>query len=162
MSIRESIEQHRGLAAGITGVFIVVAIGMTVYGSRSGDPGPNTRTYYTDDDGKTYFADDINKLYPFDHNGKQAYLANVFESSKGGRFVAYLSRINDAARPKLEAMKATPGGVGSDDYVRALNAAVEIRRPGDTTWARQGSPAFAKVAEFPCPDGGTDPHSVSP
>jgi hypothetical protein len=160
--MRDTLEKQRPAFTAVAVAVVIVGIGLVVWQSRSGIPGPTTKAYYTDDDGKSWFTDELGKLCPFDHNGRPAYLANVFKCGAGGPFVAFLSRVSDAARPQLEQLKTQAGGTQSADYLRVLNGATEVRRPGDKAWVRSGTAAYDKVLDFPCPDGGADPHSVSP
>jgi hypothetical protein len=64
-------------------------------------PGQKT-AFYTEDNGKSFFKDDINKLSPFDHNGKQAYRCDVFQTDGGKQFVGLVYRYTPGGRQMFE------------------------------------------------------------
>src|SRR5690242_16024129 len=103
MSIRQTLNQNRALGLGIAAV-VLLAAGVLVYRqlAATSEPAAPTRAFYTEDNGKTSFVDDINKLSPFDHNGKPAYRAAVFQCAQGHRFVGLIYRHNDAGRKEMQ------------------------------------------------------------
>ena len=102
MGVRESLEKNKPLAFALAGAFIIAAVGVVIWSNSSGIPAPLKTAYYSDDDGTSYFVDDINKIYPFDHNGKQALRADVFQCSDGKQFVGLIYRFTDAGRREME------------------------------------------------------------
>ena len=145
---REMIEKHRKWANGAAIVMILAAITLIVINSRS-DGIPQVKyAFYSDDDGQSYFRDDVSKDFPFDHDGKQAYRAYVFQIGGGKPFVGYLERINDKAIAKLlplQSQPQTPELVTQMDLVRTTG--LEARAPGSTRWLSEGSPAFRKMVD---------------
>src|SRR5579884_1599298 len=85
MSIRQTINEKPaigiGIGAGILVIALILILIQTV-GSRSssnaGGPVMTEQEFFSDDDGQSYFVDSRSKLPPFKHNGKDAYVANVF------------------------------------------------------------------------------------
>jgi hypothetical protein len=123
------------------------------------------QAYYSDDDGASWFADDADKVVPFDHGGKQAVKALVFECG-GKKFVARLERmtaqkqrfVQDAAAAAKAgaAPPPTPPGAGPFDW------GIEAKKPGDARWiASSDLKRFAPLLQVSCADGGT-PEPVLP
>ena len=164
MSIREMIQKYRGWANGAAIIMIVAAIALIVTNSRS-DGIPRVKyAFYSDDDGQSYFRDDVNKLFPFDHDGKQAYRAYVFQTGGGKPFVGYLERINDKGMAKLLTLQSqpqTPELVTQMDLIRG--AGLEARTPGSTRWLPESSPAFSTMVNgLRASDGNSDIVGVMP
>jgi hypothetical protein len=164
MSIREMIQKHRGLANGAAIIMLLAAVMLIVINSRSGGIPQVKYAYYSDDDGQSYFRDDVNKLFPFDHDGKQAYRAFVFQTGAGKPFVGYLERINDKAMAKLVTLQSqpqTPGLVTQIDLART--AGLEARMPGSTEWLPESSAAFNRMVNaLKGPDGSSAIVGVMP
>ena len=164
MSVREMIDKHRGWANGAALLMVFAAIALIVTNARSGGMPQVKYAFCTDDDGQSYFRDDVNKLFPFDHNGKQAYRAYVFQTDGGKPFVGYLERINDKAVAKLLTLQSqpqTPELVMQMDLVRT--AGLEARTPGSTRWLPEGSPAFNNMVNgLKGPDGSSEIVGVMP
>ena len=143
------------MAAGIVASFVAVAVGavvMQVLGARQRIPTSLPKSFFTVDDGKTFFELGSENVAPFDHKGKQAVAAYVFECN-GKRFVGYLERYTSEARQRIIAGKGTP-----KDQISGR----ELKRPGDATWIKSSDLAgVTKVAAIKCADGGT-PEQVEP
>jgi hypothetical protein len=139
MGVRESLNEKKTLGLGVAaavGLLAVVIIGAQVVGGGSGVSEPET-AFYTDDDGKTFFKDDIYKVVPFDHNGKQAYRADVFKGPDGKQFVGLMYRHNALGKKAMQEHIAK----GKDDprgtFLGGLEIqGMEVKRPGapDNTW----------------------------
>jgi len=143
MSIRESINKYPAVSTGVVIAVLAVAIVLILHRS-GGEPvmAGASQTYFSDDDGKTYFADDASKLPPFDHGGRTAYLAGVFQYGNGKPFVAYLIRYTPEAKAKLETF--SPAEVNSSDArVNEIKRdGREIQRPGDRKWIASTATEF--------------------
>jgi hypothetical protein len=156
MSIREKLNEHRGVTIGIAGGAVVLVIGfivMQVLANRKTFPTKLPDLYYTIDDGQSFFAANSENVAPFDYQGKPAVRAYVFECA-GKRFVGYLERYTQEARKSLvEQKKSTPQ---LQLYGR------ELKKPGAATWVKSGDfAAVAKVTDVRCPDGRV-PEPVEP
>src|SRR5689334_20829185 len=103
MGIRESLNQKRGLAIGIS-VVAVVAAGALIYWQNRGPGVLDTKVekYWTTDDGKTFFADARDQLPPVQIDGKTAYRAYLYSADGGkNKFVGYLERYDDNAKQRF-------------------------------------------------------------
>ena len=167
MGIRETLNKNPGITTGVTAAIVVLAIGWIVWqifggGPSSGGMG-SAKQYFTDDDGATYFADLATKVPPFDHNGKQAVRAQVFQCGDGKPFVGVLQRYTKDAKAKLE--KAQSGKGGGDLLEDVDITGLEVKKPktGDAGWVLQGTAKGGAVAKVTCPDGKVEQlHSVTP
>jgi hypothetical protein len=161
MSIRESINNHPGVAKVAATVLFIAAIGAIVLQLRAAGPAgiPNqTQAFFTTDDGATWFADDISKVSGFDHNGKPAYRAYVYRSGDGEPFVGYLERYTPQARAALEQQNqqpaATPPGPRKPNAApNAATAGREVKKPGEGRWIPAGDPQVSRVLTIRAPDG---------
>ena len=108
--LREKINKNAGIVGVIAGVAVLIAIGVAVWQMSGGyEPPPAAEeVYYTDDDGKTFFKDSALKISPFNHDGKDAYRAGVYESKSGDKFVGVIYRHNAAGKKAMEAYIANP------------------------------------------------------
>ena len=113
--------------------------------------------YFSDDDGATYFLDNLAQEVPFDHNGKLAFRAYVFRCQSGAPFVAFLGRPLGAssAQPKPAAPVNTEEGIRAAVKHPASGGALEVKKPGQTTWVPLSSPEGNEIASVKCPDGRT-------
>ncbi|MGA2440183.1 MAG: hypothetical protein ABSH08_04445 [Tepidisphaeraceae bacterium] len=103
ISIRETLQHHRGIGVAVAACLLCAAIAIAGYNFWPFGHKPNySEAFYSDDDGQTYFKDSIFKLAPFDHNGKIANIAVVCTDGKSN-FVAYLERFTPEAREQLQA-----------------------------------------------------------
>jgi hypothetical protein len=157
MGIREWINKNQSLAGGAVVVLVVGAIGWATYQYLANRRTISTKlpdAYFTIDDGKTYFAASTANIPPFDHQGKQAVRAYVFDC-KGTKFVGYLERYKPEARQAKLDKKATPA---TQIYGR------ELKRPGDAAWVNSGDQsAVAKIIDVPTPAGmHGEPEPVEP
>lgn len=161
MGIRESIGQNRYAGLGLAGGLIVVAaviLATTFWPAKRANL---ARAYYTVDDGKTWFADSAYRVAPFDHNGKAAVVAHVYNYADGKKeFCAYVAKFNDDAKAKLEAAIAAAQKAGKPPESVALwgdrsfmRDGVVVKKPGDATWLRYADPAANAVFTIKAPDG---------
>ena len=165
MGIRETINKNKPLGIAAMAGLIVVSAGIHYYlTNRSGESAPLTRAYFSDDDGQSYFVDDANKICPFDHNGKQAVQAYVFQCDGNKPFVGYLCRFNESGRKRMEELRSMPKSPATIDSMRGVaSSSMEFKRPGDLKWSLANSPG-ASAALSPTPPSGEtgDLTSVDP
>jgi hypothetical protein len=155
MNIRQEIQRRPGVAAVLAVALIAAGIGLSIFlrsGNASGG-GSSGLAWFTDDDGKTWFADDARRLPPFDHHGKTASRAFVFEcTAHQTKFVAYLQRFTpEAQRAVGEAQAASDSRPESFNTVQVRG--VEVKLPGSTQWVSVNSPEGARIRDPVCPRG---------
>ncbi len=93
MSVRQALQRHQKIVATVVCVVIVGAI-VAIYAQVRPAPHPNVNlAYYSDDDGQTWFEDQVFKVTPFDHNGREAVGATLFDVG-GKRYIGYLTRFS--------------------------------------------------------------------
>lgn len=162
MGIRETLNKNPAITTGVTAGIVVIAIGIIIW-QLWGGSGPSytgsgvAKQYFSDDDGATYFADDSTKIPPFDHNGKQAVRALVFQCGSGQPFVGMLQRYTKEAKAKLE--KAQSGKGAGEMVMEDIEiTGLEVKKPktGETGWVKQTDPKAGAVNRVTCPDGKVD------
>lgn len=109
------------------------------------------------------FADRATRVTPFEHQGKTAVRAYVYEcETDGKRFVHYVERYTDAVRPKLEEAAAKGAPPQALAGMAGMGGA-EVKRPGDAEWVNRGNLAVAsKITAPTCAHGGKDVFEVVP
>ena len=156
MGIRETINKRQRTTTGIVVAVIAVAIGMAVWSQQTA-PARSDKAYYSDETGASFFADSIDRVYPFDHNGKPAYRAFVYQGSDGKQFVSYIARYNDAARARLETLVQQQKDASiAGELAQARSSGIEVKKPGDAKWVPLLSAQGDVIASHPTlPDGST-------
>jgi hypothetical protein len=167
MGLRETLNKKPGLASAIGAGLLVLGIVFLAYQFTAGGAGGSSdEAYFTTDDGRTYFADDATKVAPFDHDGKQAVRAYVFECEGGKPFVNHLERHTAEGKKMIESLAEAqragkqppraPAGAGT-------MWGLEIKKPGDKDWIPAGNLAKSGPMMQPkCPDGKGEPVLVVP
>ena len=161
MTAREWIDKHKQLTTAASVVLIVAAIAFIVY--QWLPERPPTKEWYTTDDGKTWFKDSIRKVPPFQHDGKEAVLAKVFECH-GQQFVAYMKRYKPDGKRRLEEYRAAEDAGKNADETKLMGVdfQAEFKRPGDKEWT-SSLDKRAEIMYVRCPHGTKeDPLIVSP
>ena len=158
MGVRKMLNQRPaiGVVAAV-GMFVIAGMVLLVWASTRGTPGRVGQVYYSDDDGKTYFADSVDRIYPFDHDGKQAYRAYVYQCGNGQPFIGYLARYNEAAVARLGELKGKESDANVAAEIAQVRATgIDVKRPGDAQWTPLFGAAGEAIAQHPiCPDGST-------
>jgi hypothetical protein len=137
MGIREQMNRRPWIFATAMGILVVGAVWYAVTQSVSEVPG--ARQFYTNDDGKTWYADKSGLLVPFEQDGKQVVIADVYELN-GHKFVAYMRRYtaDSLKRLKGEAVKSMGPPKSPEEARLAVRSAMpprfEYKKPGDTQW----------------------------
>lgn len=163
MGIRDAMNQHPSVTVGaVAGLLIVTVTMLTIQLWSPPAARPPRSAFFSDDNGVTFFADDWLQIAPFEHNGKQAVAAHVFEPKSGQRFVGYLERSrDDAAKTSImdarKTLYATLNGqiVASPDTTQIENIREnsQVKRPTDTEWVPANSPEAARVYDLKPTDG---------
>ena len=157
MGVRETINRNSKLTAGVVATVALLAtafVVMQVFAGRRTIPSRLPASFFSDDDGKTFFVGATESTPPFDHQGKTAVQAYVFECC-GKRFVGYLGRYAaDAQKLKL----AGKGTRETEMYGR------ELKKPGGSTWVKAHDlAASSKIVDVQCPHGANaTPDPVEP
>ena len=118
-------------------VLLLVIAGVLFAYNLSGGPSKQViapkNAFYTDDLGKSFFKDEV-KVVPFDHNGKQAYRADVFEGD-GKQFVGLIYRFTDAGRREMEnyISQKTPDPQGLA-RLAIEHRGMQVSRTGTPAW----------------------------
>jgi len=153
VEIRDSLNKNKKLGVGIGAAILVIAVGLIAFQLRGSGSGLTAATgaFYTDDNGKTFFKDDLLKVSPFDHNGKQAYLCEVYQCSDGKQFVGLMYRHNAAGRKAIEGMRKPDVSLMSGLEIQGM----EVKRAGaaDSAWKPNTDPETVRGA-IKCASGG--------
>lgn len=158
MGIREKLNNKPGIAIGVGAALLVLSMVFITMQLTSGGGASSEEAYYTIDDGATWFPDDANKPTPFQHDGKEAVRAYVYEC-KGKEFVNHLERFTPERRKVAEAAaEAEKTGKPPPPAPAAAGNTVmwgqEIKKPGDKAWTPAGNLAKAgPMAQPKCPEG---------
>jgi hypothetical protein len=166
VGIREKLNENPAITTGATLVIVLIAVIFIVWQLIPHNPPIATKDFYTDDDGATYFTDDIKLVPPFDHNGKEAVRARVFQCPGSGKFVGYMEKYSPNAKKQLDAAMSKPATQGPPAFDPMLEANLIngrlIKKPGEGKWVNQQDPTFQKIVDVHCPDGGTQIELVTP
>jgi hypothetical protein len=133
MGIREKVNEKPGIAVAVVAIIALLAV-FLVYRTFSGpavpkaDPAAQAAApaYFTTDDGQTTFTDSSTSVAPFDHDGKQAVKAYMFNVN-GKQVVGYLEKYSAGAGSPLMVKKPGVGGTwvpDSDPQAQAIRNAV--------------------------------------
>jgi hypothetical protein len=157
MGLRETINDNSRLTITIVAIAAMLATGfvvMQVMAGRRTTPGKLPDTFYTDDDGQTFFKASGDNIAPFDHSGKKAVVAYVFECCEK-RYVGFMERYNSDAHKLKSAGKSTRE---TDMFGR------ELKKPGSPDWIKAHDDlAASKVVDVRCPHGkNASPEPVVP
>jgi hypothetical protein len=147
MGMREWFNENPRATGAIVGVIVLAAVAgvvAQVLANRRTFPTGLPNAYYTVDDGKTFFTANMENVPPFDHHGKPAVRAYVYEC-KGQRSVGYVERYNAEAHKEMIEKRAT---------VKTQISGRELKKPGSATWVKSDDHrAVAPVVEVRCADG---------
>ena len=159
MSIRDKLNQSPGAVAA-AGIAILIIAGIVIaLELRPAKLDPSLpvmavgKAYFTDDDGATWFIDDKTHLPPFDHNGKTAYGAQLFQVvGSDTPYVAYLETYDPVAKARIEA--ALKANVPASTAFATTPP--DVRKRGATKWVKFGptSRDYATVVNPAPPKGG--------
>jgi hypothetical protein len=164
MGVRESLNQHSKLVAGVVAGVLVIVFAYIFFtmgggGTESG-PSGGFKAFFSTDGGKTWFPDDAAKIAPFTKDGKEAYRAYVYKCPDGKTFVSHLERFTAEAKKTMEAAKA-----GGPKAVQAVpfdmqSSGIEVKAPGQATWVNQADPRAGAIMTPKCAGG--NPELVTP
>ena len=133
------VDLKKRLGPGIAGVLLVggaILVGYQLMREKTNVVAAQKSAFYTDDE-KTFFKDDVNKIFPFDHNGKQAYRADVFKGPDGKEFVGLVYRLTDGGKREMEAyLKAAPRDADGSLRKGIEERGMQVKKAGadDKAW----------------------------
>jgi len=144
MGVREKLRDNRKLGLGVGLSLLVLSLGLIaiqLQGGRGHLPAQQKQAFYTDDDGATFFTDSVNRIVPFDHNGRQAYRADVFRDADGKEFVGLIYRHTATGRNEMQDYIGSKGmDRDPEGFIRQgiEYRGMEVKRPGgdEKTWRR--------------------------
>ena len=166
MGIRETMNEKPMIVTGVTAGIIFLALVLIIIqlwpsGGGSAPKPAAKQWFYTADDGATHFPDEANKVVPFDHEGKPAVIARVYECG-GKEFVGHLEKYTPEASRQLEEL-AAKGDANPRTTMSIAHDGLLVKAPGGGRWVSVRTQEGATVYNAPCPDGGTDhPTAVYP
>jgi hypothetical protein len=155
MGIREKLNNNPKVAVsvGIAALVLGVVFAAQALTHRGGG-GPSEEAFFTTDDGKTWFAESASNLPPFQHEGKEAVRAYVYECN-GKQFVNHMERLTPERRKFMEALVAAQrAGQQPPAASPAVAEGQQVKRPGGKEWVSINH--FIKagpVLQARCPDG---------
>ena len=164
MGIRESMNRKPRVAAAVAVVLLLLACAVLAVQFAGADAGVTSKkAFFTIDDGKTWFVDDASKIAPFQHDGKQALRAYVFECN-GQRFVNHVERFTPEGRQAAEAaIKANSAGHPAEAAAQVRLSGAEVKKPGAKLWAPLSDlPKAGPILRPKCPTGDGEPKPVEP
>ncbi len=152
--LREKLNRNAGLTNAVAALVILVAaifVLRSLFGGN-GKPVIPKEEFYSDDDGQTFFTAERGLIPPFDHNGKQAYRAQVFKHPGGKPFVGVLEGFTPEAKKKIEAAKNVPPSPnGMTPEIMAAEEArmsgMIVKKPGDKQWIPMMDPKAMTIYE---------------
>lgn len=157
MNIRETLGRQTAAVKGTVIGVLALLVGIAAWASMSsGRPRSASSAFYTTDDGQSTFIDDFFKPYPFEHDGRQAFRAYVYQTDKGDRFVGYIERYSDEGVKQLTALLAHDGVSDQTrsaiDQIRMQYAEVKKANDPKAHWVPAAS-RQAQDVESPVPPG---------
>jgi hypothetical protein len=162
MEIRRAIQGKPVVGAGI-GVFCILLAGLIIAKQFWPEKKANlSQVFYSDDDGRTWFRDSVYLAPPFDHNGKEAVIAEIYSYDDGSKeFCGYLAKYTPAAKARLEhaladAQKAGQplGSVALYRDPSFVGSGTLVKKPGSgNSWVTFSDPRSIDVRTVRAPDG---------
>jgi hypothetical protein len=161
MGLRETLKDKPWIGGALSGAFVLIAIAIIVTTYWPEKKAKLGEAFYSDDDGKTWFTDSAFLVTPFDHNGKQAVVAQIYSYDDGSKkFCAYLSEFTPEAKQKLEAALAQakqkgdpPGSVDLYHDRNFMQKGLLVKKPGSKDWVPYDDPKAIGVMSIKSPDG---------
>jgi hypothetical protein len=121
-----------------------------------------SQAYYSDDDGQTWFQDSVYRVAPFDHNGRNAVIAEIYNYDDGSKeFCAYLAKFTPEAKSRLESALADaeksgrpPSSVALYRDPNFIGPGMLVKKPGSgSNWVSISDPRANDVRSVHSPDG---------
>lgn len=169
MGIRQTINENPAITGGIAGGIILIALVAVVWqaadcGGPDAGGRPNTKQFFTTDDGQTWFADEGSKIPPFKTaDGKEAVRAKVYRCGDDAPKVNHLEKYSPADQKQMQEQLDKSSNQGANlmalEYMGMQK--VMVKKPGDKRWTQMQPNNSASVEKYrqivspTCPDGKT-------
>ena len=135
MGVRQFLNKNKPVAYTLVVVLLAGTAALVYWLNGDAMPSNLQKAFYSDDDGKNWFVDSISRVPPFDHGGKQAYMAMVYKAGSNPPFVAYLLSFTPEGQKKLQALYALPKSPGTDAQAGQIKDATSlVKKPGSSEW----------------------------
>jgi hypothetical protein len=162
MDVRTTLNEKKQLSTVAAVGFVLLGAIVLAYQFWPQKKANLGQTYFTDDDGKTWFADSSYRVAPFDHNGKTAVIAEIYNYDSGSKtFCAYLAKYTPEAKKRLEAALADAQAKGQPPSSVTLyhdhgfiQSGMMVKLPGsNNSWLPYSDPGANDVFSIHSPDG---------
>jgi hypothetical protein len=162
MYIRSALNEKKQLSVAAASVLLLVAAGCLAYQFWPQKKANLAATYFTDDDGNTWFKESSYHIAPFDHDGKTAVIAKIYNYDNGSKeFCAYLAEYTPEGKKRLEAALADaqakglpPNSVDLFHDHDFIVSAMRVKLPGASNhWIAYSDPRANQVFSIHSPDG---------
>jgi hypothetical protein len=158
VGLRETLNENPRYVTISTAALIVIVLAWLLWPSGGSGTAPGTtgaaQVYFSDDDGKTWFPDDVTKIPPFDHGGKQAVRARVYQAG-GKKFVQHLERYTPDAQKKVADLYAKGKRMNDPTlFLQIQHEGMEVKLPGDKEWTKMSNTAASQKIITPKPPPG--------
>ncbi|MEM9881972.1 MAG: hypothetical protein AAF800_03510 [Planctomycetota bacterium] len=148
MIFRQTINDKPVLGYALLVLLLTTAVVVFVAFSSGEVRTPPELRFFSVDDGRTFFTAARTRHPPFDHEGRVAVAAAVFECD-GQRFVGYLERYTPTMKRAFDRHGDAPPG--PDLLRRAARDGIEVKRPGEGTWVNVGqSGLYHRIVAVTC------------
>jgi hypothetical protein len=126
------------------GACLLVLISLTWCTMSLRKPQQTNLEYFTIDDGANYFSLSGTYFPPFNHDGKEAVQAFLYEGSDGRPFVGYMMKYSPNAQKALVA--ANDPNASVDSPVGEIRDEEKFyKRPGGGKWVNGADPAAPEI-----------------
>lgn len=161
MSIRQVLQEKKGLGLALGGSLVAVAMVVLVVTQKPPAQANLNMAFFSVDDGKTWFAADAYKVAPFTHEGKEAVQATVYSYAGGSRkFCGFLTKFTPEGKKRLEEEYARaksegkpPGSVALLRDRTFMQSSTLVKAPGGKEWLSINDPKAESILSVRSPDG---------
>jgi hypothetical protein len=150
MPLRESIQKHSKAVTIAVLAAAAISLFCAMQQVSSVGASPNTKAYFSDDDGKTWFDDDALRPFPFNHKGRPAYRAHIFRCG-AMTFCGYLESMPDDVRGGIDALPQN--WQARNAAMQSASDRIVVKKPGDVKWVQPGQKQYDGIVDPGCPDG---------
>ena len=166
VGLREKLDKHPQATIAFAVAVLVAACAFGFFQLLPGHriPGVSSKAYFTTEDNLTgqaaldaLFVASVSNVPPFDHNGKPAYRAVVYNCNGGRtRWIQNLRRFTPAVRDQVVAayVAEEAKGIHTDAYLAPFeDRGLEVKAPGAGSWVRVKDHSYANIVTPTPPPG---------